>query len=636
MGLTGRLLLGAALAAAFTGVVVQYSVRHGRLLLPPEYDDVFYFADAAERVVVLEESRNLGAFVKHTLSSPPHSPLATFLALAGFLIFGIKEWAPYAANGILVLVLLGMVDYLFRERSLGVRVATAVLVLALPWTSLLVFEFRPDPACAVMVGFGVALALEQDLVRASRRRRCAVGAAFGLAILFKPSFLVFAGALMAATFVATLVAGPSRLREALRAWVWVAAAMMAVGGLPLALQPRHYFNYLLRGLFAPPIAPHPGGWKEQALYYLTGNPGYLMRGEHLALLVGAFLASVAMLAYRGRWDRYRLVLVALVPVAVAYLLPTLASVKQPYFGVMFAALSTFAILRALAELTGAYGAGLAIVAALAGLWWAKPPPRWGSASDATVKQRRRLVGEVYAAVRGRLDRPGVAIYVTAEGTVSPELLRFNAIRDGLSLPFARGGGSGRPDEVRRIIDWADLVIAPAPGATEVAPNTPAARRRAETLAAVRAHPSLLLFRTVEGDGGAYYLFERIGPFHGFHDPRGLLDVEGPYPQWGLGLVRWGLGPETTLGVEAERPARFQLSLEGRPASPGLEVKLFLDGETIARHVFQDPRRFEKLEVPVDVPAGKHSLKIVYSDWTRRPGEPSRALLFSGLRFLPVS
>jgi hypothetical protein len=222
------------------------------------------------------------------------------------------------------------------------------------------------------------------------------------------------------------------------------------------------------------------------------------------------------------------------------------------------------------------------------------------------------------------------------GTVSPELLRFYAIRDGLPYPVARGEDTGQPEGIKTLIDWADLIIAPSPGAAEVWPYTPGARLSGESLAAVRANASFSLFRTVKVDGGAYYLFEKTLPFQGFADASGLLDVEGPYPQWGLGLVRWGVGPETTLDVEMEQGGHFNLAIEGRGALPRLEAVLFLDDAVITRHTFQDPSRFEQVEVAVDLPAGKHVIKIAYSRWTQTPGEPPRAMLFKTIRLVPVT
>ena len=48
-----RAFLWAALSALFTLAVVQYSLRHGRLIRLPTYDDVAYMCDGLERLEIL-------------------------------------------------------------------------------------------------------------------------------------------------------------------------------------------------------------------------------------------------------------------------------------------------------------------------------------------------------------------------------------------------------------------------------------------------------------------------------------------------------------------------------------------------------------------------------------------------------
>jgi hypothetical protein len=196
------------------------------------------------------------------------------------------------------------------------------------------------------------------------------------------------------------------------------------------------------------------------------------------------------------------------------------------------------------------------------------------------------------------------------------------------------GGAGTPEETRRVLRWADLVVAPSQEAADVWPYTARARVRGETLATLRADHSFVLFRTVQDTAGApYYLFEKI-PFYGFNDLGGLSALEGPYPQWKLGLVRWGLGPETALGIEVERAGRYRLSLDGRPAQRRLDVSFLLDDRILARHAFEDPNTFERVEVPIELPAGKHTLKIAYRQWVRASDGRPLAVLFNSIQMAP--
>jgi len=635
---TARLLLGIALSAAFTGSVIHYSQRHGRLQYPPTYDDVAYMSDAAERVAYLEEHKNVGDLVKHTLASPPHSPLAAALGVPAFLIFGMKDWAPYAANGLLVLALLAMVDFLFRDRPTVVRLAMAALALSLPLTGLLVFEFRPDPATAMMSGFAVALAFERFIVESSWRRPAAVGAAFGLAILFKPSFFVLVSAVVAATMAGVLMARPSRLREAARSCLWLVAAAAVVGSPPLALRPGYYLSYLKAGLFTPPIALHPAPWHERASYYLTGISYYLMRVEHLWLLAGSVALCGAVLAYRRSWDGLKLVALPLIPLAAAFLPPTLTSMREPVFGLMFAGVLSFVAFRALAEIKGRTGTVLAVAVSLLGVWWARPPVAWPS-TPAHVQARWRLVDEIYGALRGRIDRPDVRLWVTAAGQLSPELMIYYCLRDRLPVPVIRYAGAGTPQETKDYVEWAELVVAPSPEAADVWPYTARARVRGETLSALRAADSMALFRTVrDSAGAAYYLYERTGPFFGFHDARGLDAIEGPYPQLKLGQVRWGLGPSTALQVDVAEPGRYRLTLEAAPAIPRQEARFLVDGQEITRHTFPTPYESEEVHARLELAtAGPHMIEIVYGDWARGGADPRPlALLFKRLQFRPAA
>ncbi|HEY2944983.1 MAG TPA: hypothetical protein VGN09_21295, partial [Vicinamibacteria bacterium] len=111
-----RVLLWIVLSAGFTLIIVQWSLRHGRLILPPTYDDVGYLADGLSRLEVLYRDRLPGLLAEH-FRHPPHSPFSSYLALAGFALFGAHDWAPYASNVIIVLALLAFVDYLLRERA---------------------------------------------------------------------------------------------------------------------------------------------------------------------------------------------------------------------------------------------------------------------------------------------------------------------------------------------------------------------------------------------------------------------------------------------------------------------------------------------------------------------------------------
>src|SRR3954462_14352714 len=85
--LATRVLLLAIPAAAFTLLVVQYSLRRGKLLVPPTFDDVSYLKDGLSRLDAFYRGGFLGLLVQFP-KQPAHSPLAAFLAVSGFALFG--------------------------------------------------------------------------------------------------------------------------------------------------------------------------------------------------------------------------------------------------------------------------------------------------------------------------------------------------------------------------------------------------------------------------------------------------------------------------------------------------------------------------------------------------------------------
>ena len=103
-------ILALILAAAYTGFSAQHPMLYGRLARDIRYDDCVYFADAATRLAELRVSRT--DFLRAYASSPPHSPFCTFLAMAGFGIFGLHDWVPYAANGIVLAAFMVMITFL--------------------------------------------------------------------------------------------------------------------------------------------------------------------------------------------------------------------------------------------------------------------------------------------------------------------------------------------------------------------------------------------------------------------------------------------------------------------------------------------------------------------------------------------
>jgi hypothetical protein len=227
------------------------------------------------------------------------------------------------------------------------------------------------------------------------------------------------------------------------------------------------------------------------------------------------------------------------------------------------------------------------------------------------------------------------VLLTTNGTISPELLQYVALKSGIEdlrvySPALSDDLTGFCQELER----ADLVLASEPGNSEVFPYLPSSAVQDKTLALVRARADFVeraAFPTLTGK--AYVLFQRRKPFAGWTAIDGLLAEEGASPQWNSPRVRWGTGPSTRLRLEAREDGRYRLLLSLRSHIAGQELAILLDSQVIGRHVFKEPNRFEDIELPVRLSAGSHELQLEYTAWD--PAPPRRAVLFKMLRILPA-
>lgn len=649
-----RILLGAVLAAAFTVVIVHWSLRHGRLILPPTYDDVGYLGDGMARLDVLYRDRLPGVLAEH-FRRPPHSPFSSYLALASFAFFGAHDWAPYAGNVVIVLALLAFVDHLLRGSPWWARAAGAVFALTVPVTGSAVAECRPDVAAGLMTAMGAILLLDRPLFSASQTQRQAAGACFGLALLFKPTaFSLTLGLLGLALVVATL-SDRARLpsasvRGVAPAWASVLWPVALLGLPQYVVTGRYYYDYFQWNILG---TSHPwrsqAGAREQLAYYLTGPGGQAQLGRHLYVL-GAIVVLGALLRARRGGGSLQPLPGQLIVAAAALAVPSLHPVKQIFFGVTFAFLLLFMAVDI-------FAAGMALpvsrrdwrplgVAALVliGACCAQWPVYWGDAGDPAVAGRNRLAGDILRSLHERAAGSPSRVFVTAPGRINPDLLQYMARRDGLRLQFSRLCGprvaciylSDELGPYRQEVDEADFVLVGEPGHSEEVAELPSARVQQPLLELLRSRSDYVereRFPTLNDK--SFLLFERLGPFHGWSGSRGLLDPEGPYPQWQLPVVRWGCGPSTTLTFADRSGGAMRLVIDGRSGFAGQTMTVRLDDHTLAQHVFREPPVFERLDLPLDLGPGTHAVELDFTAWEPAPESPKRAVLFRTLQVVPA-
>ena len=150
----------ALIAVAFTWHVVSWSEQHGKLAMPPDYDDSHSLVEGAVRLLNFQNSGLGAAWDEYRLRNP-HSFLHYYWTAALFAVFGIHESVPYWANAVFLFGVLGaFVSMLPRGLPIAWKLVWAAAFLGMPVCFHVVFDFRSEVTMAVLLFMGCACALE--------------------------------------------------------------------------------------------------------------------------------------------------------------------------------------------------------------------------------------------------------------------------------------------------------------------------------------------------------------------------------------------------------------------------------------------------------------------------------------------
>jgi len=120
----------------------------------------------------------------------------------------------------------------------------------------------------------------------------------------------------------------------------------------------------------------------------------------------------------------------------------------------------------------------------------------------------------------------------------------------------------------------------------------------------------------------------------FKVTEGLAPEEGPYPQWNLPLVRWGLGPATKLEFHAKPAEAFELTLEIERPATKLTIEIVLNGLSLARAEIAMQPENKTLVFPLEGRSGINQLEIRYSAWDNATESRPLAVLFRSVKLVP--
>jgi len=515
-----------ALAALFTAVFVHLSVRFGRLQADLQGDDMMYFLDGLDRLEQLRIDGLSGVAVGY-LHRPPHSPWSSCLAAACFAIFGLKEWGPFLGNGLLILVLVGFVDFLAIGRGPWSRGLCVFMACTAPFAAQGVMQFRPDFAAGLFTAIGVVLLLRDNFAESGRAHRLAAGASFGLALLAKPTGSPFTLGIVMGTLVLAAICDRVARRDVTvgrvaASWAWCLGPMLALAAPHYALAWRHIAAIVELNTVSPQaeVWTMSRGQPFPWYYYLTGLGGRMMLRNHLYLFVAICLASLAFVIHRRYVVASVRHLAFAVVLSVAWAFPTMLGSFNPFFTQTFTVLLLFCAVLAVCDVlprvprTGRgfrWAWGLLVTGALSACLIGIGSRPSGRAPDqARIRLNREIYREVLRHVRPGPEEPEERVFLTCNGDIAPETLTWLARKKGWNVSFQAEGMSTDLNRFRREIDGASFVLAVTTrGKGKVHPWLPSAAVADTVLEMMRSRHD---FREVAAFGPLgtkeYYLFAR--------------------------------------------------------------------------------------------------------------------------------
>ncbi|MEJ0000315.1 MAG: hypothetical protein WDO13_14835 [Verrucomicrobiota bacterium] len=528
------LLIWLAPTVVVTAFYLHYSAFGGRLAIPIIYDDLDYIGDGLKRLLFLE-NEGLISFLYNWQQDQPHSPFSTLMALVGFGLFGPHSWAPYAMNGLVLLLFFVAFHFLTEGLVWWRRAILLVPLLTPPLAANIIVEFRPDLAGSLLLACGILLTFDGRFFWQRWWRQALVGLLLGLSLWVKPTaFVAEIGTVLGLFFLAVAIELLMRFRQTsvwrIGSGLFIGLGIFALVGLPYVLQnAKDYIGYMKYAFYAKekPIASFTGPWLDNLRYYWDGPAAsFLVGAATVWWCFAIFLAAFAYLLWKGSREIILKGLAIVLVLAVLFAGPTSMPVKTPFFGSNFQMLSLLLLVGVLAEamrrlpLTGlavALVAGFGIAGTTAkNLPFIPSSPRF--------EYLRRAYADLVDLMPD-LAVPGHEnVVVTSLSDIDNYNLMLGLMEKGYT------GFSARPlmmqSHVRAfpsLLATTDMVIASEPGNPNMDGDFPSNKVQEETLTQTRARDEFLpVAHILVHNGKGYCVFLRSAPFFGFIWDYGLF------------------------------------------------------------------------------------------------------------------
>jgi Dolichyl-phosphate-mannose-protein mannosyltransferase len=512
-------------AGLYAANVIQWSIRFGRLAMDPVFDDVGYFIDGLQRLNILDRS-GFHEFCQSFISSPPHSPWSTSLAILSFALMGVHDWAPYALNSLLVFLFLCVAWDLVGQGNAfrGAAITSIILLLQLPFQAVL--EFRPDFAVALFTATFSLLILKMGCyeIETEIRNHFLLGLLAGLAYLTKPSFFPHTSIMVIS---AILIAETCRgLRSPARFEPWrigqrlaaVLAGAILVSGCYFILTWRTEMDYFLS---------NTGSGKDAAIWKVKGGfwaslvgrlQGYSVRltlGHFQKLLTGWLFFGLGFALFQRNYRATLFILGGTLLASISLLLISAGQMVDPHFSYTWTILVVLITLFAVSEMAKSRaGILLVIVFCLMSIYTfykASPTGKiWLVINDTArgKSMNESIVERVAASANIDYAARTTIVYSTFMGKVNAASQSWLALSHNQNINFRDLHRSGDLLEHMTAIQNADFVEIADAGAEWLDRWLPSASLQRALLERVRSLAGFEELAPVVGKEGTVFLFKR--------------------------------------------------------------------------------------------------------------------------------
>jgi hypothetical protein len=515
------------ISSIYTALVVQWSLREGRLAMDPVEDDVLYLIEGVQRLHTLDTA-GFSAFCNSLLQIPPHSPWSTALAVAGFALMGVHDWAPYVMNGSIVFLFLLVVSALVSERGVATQAAIVSFVLMLPLTLHAVHDFRPDVAVALFTAtfslLLVKMGCHDDQDRIEVRDHLFIGVVAGIAYLTKPSFFPHTTVMLLAAMILAEVcriivsSGHFEIWRTFRRSIAVLIGALIVAGPYYFFGGRTILEYFLVNSgtsYSALLAKIPGGFQAALHEYLIGSSSKAMFGPFLGELTVLLLLGLCIAVVRRNW---RTVLFLLSGVALAALSIGIIAggdMGNIFFGCTWQLIFVLSSFYSLREFTRKRESRLVaillfVISAILFLTSDLPAGVWAASKD-TARQNSinaAVVHEISTFATREPRKSLTKVFVTFFGTVNSVSQAWIALGENLPLDFHDLARSGSIDENLAGIQSADFVEVADPASKWLHQWLPLNALQNTFLDHMRQNLNFEELPPLQGAEGRVYLFQR--------------------------------------------------------------------------------------------------------------------------------